>query len=67
MPWAAKSREKKAIWHWEHFFTVLEGPLPCILSVNKAVQSLDYPADYQAVSKVITNEGISEITLHAHY
>ena len=40
-----------------------EGPLPCILSVNKAVQSLDY----QAVSKVITNEGISEITLHAHY
>ena len=63
MPWAAKSREKKAIWHWEHFFTVLEGPLPRILSVNKAVQSLDY----QAVSKVITNEGISEIKLHAHY
>ena len=63
MPWAAKSREKKAIWLREHFFTVLEGPLPCILSVNKAVQSLDY----QAVSKVITNEGISEIKLHAHY
>ena len=31
-----------------------------IPSVNTAAQSLDY----QPVSKVITNEGISEITLH---
>ena len=63
MPRAAKSREKNAVWQREHFFTVLEGPLPCLLSLKIAAQSLDY----QPVSKVITNGGISEITLHVLY
>lgn len=39
------------------------GPKWQIPSVNIAAQSLDY----QPVSKVITNEGISEITLHVLY